>query len=382
MNDGPDASIEPSVKDAHDRARDQAARRPAGRPPARARVARRRGRRVRPHRGHRVRRGHRRGGRRRDRRRDRPGRGGRPPAGQRRLVGARPRADHRPRRLRARAARGSDAYNSVGGFVFGELGRLPKRGDMVRANGYSLRVEAVRENRVEAVRIRDHQPRRARPNAAESAARARGARVRPQAAELRSVRESTYSSAEVLPMWCVKLSDSQRDAVRALIKAQGGSSGPSLRAALEALDYARWDDLPDAELPWDRVAELALRAGHRRGRRGLGPGRGHAVGKVPVAAQEPRRAGASQRASSRRSRRRTSCRACLLGELAHALGHLGADRLADRGRHVEAHEVEQRERAHRVAGAELHAGVDRLGREALVAPASAPRRTGRGRAAG
>ena len=50
----------------------------------------------------------------------------------------------------------SDAYNSVGGFVFGELGRLPKRGDMVRANGYSLRVESVRENRIEAVRIRDH----------------------------------------------------------------------------------------------------------------------------------------------------------------------------------------------------------------------------------
>ena len=49
----------------------------------------------------------------------------------------------------------SDAYNSVGGFVFGELGRLPKRGDMVRANGYSLRVESVRENRIEAVRIRD-----------------------------------------------------------------------------------------------------------------------------------------------------------------------------------------------------------------------------------
>ena len=50
----------------------------------------------------------------------------------------------------------SEAYNSVGGFVFGELGRLPKRGDMVRANGYSLRVESVRENRVEAVRIREH----------------------------------------------------------------------------------------------------------------------------------------------------------------------------------------------------------------------------------
>ncbi|MFL5894390.1 MAG: hemolysin family protein [Thermoleophilaceae bacterium] len=48
----------------------------------------------------------------------------------------------------------TDAYNSVGGFVFGELGRLPKRGDTVQFDGYSLRVESVRENRVEAVRIR------------------------------------------------------------------------------------------------------------------------------------------------------------------------------------------------------------------------------------
>jgi CBS domain containing-hemolysin-like protein len=54
----------------------------------------------------------------------------------------------------------SDAYNSVGGFVFSELGRLPKRGDMIRANDYSLRVESVRQNRVEAVRIRDHEPAR------------------------------------------------------------------------------------------------------------------------------------------------------------------------------------------------------------------------------
>jgi CBS domain containing-hemolysin-like protein len=54
----------------------------------------------------------------------------------------------------------TEAYNSVGGFVFGELGRLPKRGDIVRVNGYSLRVESVRENRIEAVRIRDHEPRR------------------------------------------------------------------------------------------------------------------------------------------------------------------------------------------------------------------------------
>jgi CBS domain containing-hemolysin-like protein len=49
----------------------------------------------------------------------------------------------------------TDAYNSVGGFVFAELGRLPRRGDTVTANGYSIRVESVRENRIEAVRIRD-----------------------------------------------------------------------------------------------------------------------------------------------------------------------------------------------------------------------------------
>jgi len=52
----------------------------------------------------------------------------------------------------------TDAYNSVGGFVFAELGRLPKRGDQIAANGYSIRVESVRENRVEAVRIRQRRP--------------------------------------------------------------------------------------------------------------------------------------------------------------------------------------------------------------------------------
>jgi len=55
----------------------------------------------------------------------------------------------------------SDAYNSVGGFVFAQLGRLPKRGDTVTANGYSIKVESVRDNRIEAVRIRQrHPPRR------------------------------------------------------------------------------------------------------------------------------------------------------------------------------------------------------------------------------
>ena len=57
-------------------------------------------------------------------------------------------------------------------------------------------------------------------------------------------------------MWSVKLTDSQRDALRALIKAQG-EVGPSLSGALESLEYARWDDLPEAALDWERVSELA-----------------------------------------------------------------------------------------------------------------------------
>jgi CBS domain containing-hemolysin-like protein len=48
----------------------------------------------------------------------------------------------------------SDAFNSVGGYVFSELGRLPRRGDTITANGYEIRVESVRDNRIVAVRIR------------------------------------------------------------------------------------------------------------------------------------------------------------------------------------------------------------------------------------
>ena len=61
-------------------------------------------------------------------------------------------------------------------------------------------------------------------------------------------------------MWCVKLSDSQRDALRAVIQERDGP-GHVLAAAMEALDLARWDELPDASLPWDRVADLAERQG-------------------------------------------------------------------------------------------------------------------------
>ena len=47
----------------------------------------------------------------------------------------------------------TDAYNSIGGYVFSELGRLPKRGDRIRADGHTIRVESVRENRIVALRI-------------------------------------------------------------------------------------------------------------------------------------------------------------------------------------------------------------------------------------
>ncbi len=57
-------------------------------------------------------------------------------------------------------------------------------------------------------------------------------------------------------MWSIRLSDAQRNALRGLIEAQG-VTGPMLTAAREALELARWDELPEAALPWDRVAELA-----------------------------------------------------------------------------------------------------------------------------
>ena len=61
-------------------------------------------------------------------------------------------------------------------------------------------------------------------------------------------------------MWCVKLSESQRDALRGLIKAQP-KVGTALAGALEAMDLARWDDLPEASLPWEQVSELACAQG-------------------------------------------------------------------------------------------------------------------------
>jgi hypothetical protein len=61
-------------------------------------------------------------------------------------------------------------------------------------------------------------------------------------------------------MWSVRLSDAQRNALRGLVEAQG-TTGPLLTGAREALELARWDELPEAALPWERVTELAARQG-------------------------------------------------------------------------------------------------------------------------
>ena len=62
-------------------------------------------------------------------------------------------------------------------------------------------------------------------------------------------------------MWCVKLSDSQRDALRALIKAPG-RAGPLLTArARGARPAPAGTTCPRPTLPWERVAELAARQG-------------------------------------------------------------------------------------------------------------------------
>jgi CBS domain containing-hemolysin-like protein len=52
----------------------------------------------------------------------------------------------------------SDAYNSVGGLRVRRARAPAPRGDTVNADGFSIRVESVRDNRIEAVRIRERRP--------------------------------------------------------------------------------------------------------------------------------------------------------------------------------------------------------------------------------
>jgi hypothetical protein len=59
-------------------------------------------------------------------------------------------------------------------------------------------------------------------------------------------------------MWVVRLTDKQLEVLRALLRSEE-HLGPALKGAIEGLDMARWDDLPEAELPWDEVEIVARR---------------------------------------------------------------------------------------------------------------------------
>jgi hypothetical protein len=61
-------------------------------------------------------------------------------------------------------------------------------------------------------------------------------------------------------MWVMRLTDKQLEVLRAMLRSEE-HLGPALRGALEALELARWDDLPDAQLPWESVVDEARRQG-------------------------------------------------------------------------------------------------------------------------
>jgi hypothetical protein len=61
-------------------------------------------------------------------------------------------------------------------------------------------------------------------------------------------------------MWVVRLTEKQLEVLGAVLRSEE-HLGPALRGALEALELARWDDLPDAQLPWEDVIDAARRQG-------------------------------------------------------------------------------------------------------------------------
>lgn len=57
-------------------------------------------------------------------------------------------------------------------------------------------------------------------------------------------------------MWVARFSDKQLEVLKALLRSED-HLGPALSRALESLELARWDELPDAELPWTEVRKAA-----------------------------------------------------------------------------------------------------------------------------
>ena len=61
-------------------------------------------------------------------------------------------------------------------------------------------------------------------------------------------------------MWEVRLSDKQLEVLKALLRSED-HLGPALSRALDALELARWDELPEAELPWPEIEQTAVDQG-------------------------------------------------------------------------------------------------------------------------
>ena len=61
-------------------------------------------------------------------------------------------------------------------------------------------------------------------------------------------------------MWVVRYTDKQLEVLRAMLEAES-HLGPALTGALEAMELARWDELPDARLPWNEVSDAARNQG-------------------------------------------------------------------------------------------------------------------------
>ena len=61
-------------------------------------------------------------------------------------------------------------------------------------------------------------------------------------------------------MWVVRYTDKQLEVLRAMLETED-HLGPALTGALEAIELARWYELPDARLPWAEVSDAASRQG-------------------------------------------------------------------------------------------------------------------------
>lgn len=61
-------------------------------------------------------------------------------------------------------------------------------------------------------------------------------------------------------MWVVRFTDKQLEVLRAMLESSD-HLGPALTGALEAVELARWDELPDARLPWGEVSDAARQQG-------------------------------------------------------------------------------------------------------------------------